>query len=317
MDQVRKSVLDQQTFLISQRSIKVFSMFRLVKSENKPLTRELALEFKALTPSPTERELNGTRVVYLKEKVDAGLAIPFNWSKVMHKGNGNAEIRMNGQHSSTVLSSYEESVFPSNLTVHLDSYEVETDDDLALLFRQFDDRKSSRSPGDVAGAYQGLQPDLQKVPRSSAKIAVEGIGFWGKEVEGVKGYKGDDVYTIMSKPMYHPFIKWIGDLFDIKTPELKRVPIVAAMYATFDKNEEDARKFWADVARGGREYEDNHPTTVLDAWLKALKENGKAEKMKPGDYYQGCIYAYNAFFEGKTIRDIKHDWKKGLLTVKA
>ena len=176
-----------------------------------------------------------------------------------------------------MLSSYDEAVFPSNLTVHMDSYEVETDDDLALLFRQFDDRKSSRSPGDVAGACQGLQPALQAVPRASAKLAVEGIAYWRKNVEGISAVQGDDIYTLMAFPALHPFIQWIGDLFTIKTPELKRVPIVAAMYATFDKNEDDARKFWTDVARGGREYEDNHPTTVLDAWLKALKEDGKAE----------------------------------------
>jgi hypothetical protein len=292
-------------------------MFRLVKTENKPLTREIALGFKAMAPSPTEREISDSRVKHLKEKVDAGLAIPFAWAKVTHKGNGHAEMRMNGQHSSTMLTSYDEASFPSNLTVHLDSYEVENDDDLALLFRQFDDRKSSRSPADVSGAYQGLYQPLQNVPRPSAKLAVEGVAYWQKHVEGISAKQGDDVYTLMGHTALHPFIQWIGDLFTIKTPELKRVPIVAAMYATFDKNDQDARKFWQDVARGGREYEDNHPATVLDAWLKALKENGRAEKLKPGDYYQGCIYAYNAFFEGKTIREIKHDWKKGLLTVKA
>ena len=108
-------------------------MFKLVKSENKPLTRELALAFKAMAPSPTEREIADGRVRHLKEKVDAGLAIPFNWAKVLHKGNGHAEMRMNGQHSSTMLTSYDEASFPSNLTVHLDSYEVDTDEDLALL----------------------------------------------------------------------------------------------------------------------------------------------------------------------------------------
>lgn len=292
-------------------------MFRLVKTENKPLNRALVLEFEKMTPSPTERELNDSRVKHLKEKVDAGLAIPFNWAKVIHKGNGHTHLRINGQHSSTMLTQYDEATFPPNLTVHLDEYEVDTDDDLALLFRQFDDRKSSRTPGDVAGAYQGLFSALRDVPRASAKVAVEGVNYAQKNVTGTGGKSGDDVYTLMGWENLHPFIQWIGELFTIKTPELKRVPIVAAMYTTFDANEDDAKKFWHDVARGGREYEDSHPTTVLDAWLKKLKEDGREEKMKPADYYQGCIYAYNAFFEGKTIRDIKHDWKKGLHTVKA
>jgi len=46
--------------------------------------------------------------------------------------------------------------FPKGLKVHIDEYEVPNKPSLALLFRQFDDRKSNRSPSDVASAYQGL-----------------------------------------------------------------------------------------------------------------------------------------------------------------
>ena len=37
-------------------------------------------------------------------------------------------------------------------------------------------------------------------------------------------------------------------------PEFRRVPVVAAMYGTFLKNPEETRKFWDEVARGGKEY---------------------------------------------------------------
>jgi hypothetical protein len=65
--------------------------------------------------------------------------------------------------------------FPKDLKVHLDTYEVDDNDGLALLFRQFDSRKSGRTPTDVAGAYQGLHEELKDVPRASAKLAVEAI----------------------------------------------------------------------------------------------------------------------------------------------
>jgi hypothetical protein len=45
--------------------------FRLVKSEVRDLTRELAEEFRNLDPSPTERELNPARMKHLKTKADA------------------------------------------------------------------------------------------------------------------------------------------------------------------------------------------------------------------------------------------------------
>jgi hypothetical protein len=35
---------------------------------------------------------------------------------------------------------------------------------------------------------------------------------------------------------------------------------------------------------------------------------------KPGQFYQGCIYAWNAYRENKTIERIKYDTKKAWLT---
>ena len=104
-------------------------------------------------------------------------------------------------------------------------------------------------------------------------------------------------------------------MLSIKTPELRRPTIVAAMYGTWIKNEREARKFWEEVARGGEEYADNAPTTVLDSWLKGMAEKrGKAE-LKPANLYQGCVFAWNAYREGKTISTIKFDTKKGLYAV--
>jgi hypothetical protein len=70
------------------------------------------------------------------------------------------------------------------------------------------------------------------------------------------------------------------------------------------------------VARGGVEYEESHPTTVLDAWLKVATES-KVQKreLKPAHFYQGCIFAWNAYREGKAITSIKFDTKKGLIAV--
>ena len=88
------------------------------------------------------------------------------------------------------------------------------------------------------------------------------------------------------------------------------------MFGTFAKNENEARKFWGEVARGGVEYEENHPTTLLDAWLKTAIENkGQRRELKPAHFYQGSIFAWNAYRDGKTMTSIKFDTKKGLLAV--
>jgi hypothetical protein len=92
---------------------------------------------------------------------------------------------------------------------------------------------------------------------------------------------------------------------------------VAAMYGTFEKNEAEARKFWQAVSRGGVEFEDNHPTTVLDAFLKSAIEEKKKLDLKLGNFYQACIYAWNALREDKTITTVKYDTKKGFYAVAA
>lgn len=295
-------------------SKKVKLMFELLKSEVKSLTPELAKEFHELEPSPTERELNPQRLKHLREKAEAGHLVTFHWSAATL---GTRRMRMNGQHSSTMLCELNGN-FPEGLKVHLDEYKVESPDDLAILFQQFDDRKSGRSAGDVSGAYQGLYPELSEeiVPRGAAKQAIDGIAWYQRTVTKEPTPKGDLVYSLFGEKTFWPFIIWVGEVFSIKTPEMKISPIVAAMHATFSVNEVEARKFWHQVAAGGVEFEDNAPSTILDGWLKAFKEkeNGK-RKLTSSELYQGCVYAWNAFREEKIIKDIKHDTRKSWLNV--
>lgn len=146
-------------------------------------------------------------------------------------------------------------------------------------------------------------------------MAVEGACWYDRHVEGLPLVSGDDQYVRFGEPGLHGFIRWVGELLSIKTPELRRQTIVAAMYGTLVKNEKEARKFWEEVGRGGEEYADNAPTTVLDAWLKAMAEKRGKNELKPANLFQGCIFAWNAFREGKTITAIKYDTKKGLYPI--
>jgi len=70
--------------------------------------------------------------------------------------------------------------FPAGLKVHHDEYKVENEGDVVLLYRQLDERKSGRSVGDIAWAYQGVVPELNAVPKGTAKLAAEGIAWYGQ-----------------------------------------------------------------------------------------------------------------------------------------
>src|SRR5207344_670427 len=103
--------------------------------------------------------------------------------------------------------------FPAGLKVHLDEYEVSNEHGLALLFRQFDARKSGRSPNDVSGAYQMIEEPLRDVPKPAAKLAIEGYAWHSKNIFGGRVLVYDDRYDFFNKAELHGFIRWIGEVF--------------------------------------------------------------------------------------------------------
>jgi hypothetical protein len=283
--------------------------FRLMKAEVLDLTPELAQTFYSLEPSPTERELDKSRLRHLREKALAKQLITFSWAKARYQDRW---IRVNGQHSSQMLVELNDA-FPTGLRVHLDEYDVSDSQGLALLFRQFDDRKSGRSSADVAGAYQNIVPELQDVPRQIGKLAVDGITWYRYKIEKDPTTKrGDDAYPLFHDITQHDFIQWMGTIFSMKTPEMRPKGVVAAMYASFNAHPNEARKFWESVARGGDEFNESAPATMLDEWLKAVIETKKKHKGDPlsdAQIYQGCIYAYNGHRKGQPLKSIKFDFK--------
>ena len=44
-------------------------------------------------------------------------------------------------------------------------------------------------------------------------------------------------------------------------------------------------------------FDDNHPTSVLDAFLKSAIEDKRKMELKAGNFYQASIYAWNAYRE--------------------
>lgn len=281
-----------------------------ISSETVPLTREFAQQHRNLPPSPTERDLSARRVAFLRERLLAGLFHTPHWVVVDLNGR---KMRANGQHSSEMLCQLSDAEFPQGLSVHYDVFGADSMDGVVLAFRQFDDRRSARTPLDISGAYQGNITELSEVPRHTGKLGIEGTAFYRAKVLGEVVPKGDDIYGLFNDPSLYPFLLWLGKMFLTKS-DLQFVPVVAAMFATYSVDCDAADVFWGEVAQGGRDYtEDTYPTNVLADWLHRWREG--EFPVKGLQVYQGCIYAWNAFRQDKTIRDIRSDVKKALLRV--
>ena len=282
------------------------SGFTLVSSETLELTPELAKQFYEMEASPTERECDPARVKHLTEKLANGLFIPCQWAKVKYCGK---EYRMNGQHSSATLVAAN-GEFPDGLKVHLDSYEAADSDAMGVLFRQFDDKKSSRSSLDISGAYQGLHEEIRDVDRKNAWAAVKGIRFSHKQSGDGQAPSGDDVGQLFANRSYDPFIRFIDEILTSKTGELKTDGVIGAMYLTYDAAQERAVEFWGEVAKGG--VTAGSAAEMLDETLrKSREQKDSSKKLKPIQQYAICIKAWNCFVDGDTPRGVfKHDAKK-------
>ena len=62
------------------------------------------------------------------------------------------------------------------------------------------------------------------------------------------------------------------------------------------------------------EFEDNHPTTVPDGFLKSAIEDKKKLELKLPSFYQASI-TLGCVREDKTITSVKYDTKKGFYAV--
>lgn len=280
----------------------------LVKSETVDLTPQLAQEFASMTPSPTEREPSAKRKKFLEKEHMSGRFKAVHWVKAQLNGTA---YRMNGQHSAGMLVGLN-GTFPERAKAHIDTYNVETSGELALLFRTFDSRNSARSALDVSGAYQGLVDEVAGVDRRLAKMAITGIAWFSKIVDKKPLPSGDDLFDLFDRTEYHPFILFYGQVCSprTKTQELQTPPVVAAMYGMFLKNEEQARAFWPAVALNNAA-DDTDPTQLLSAQLVEVRENLDV-RWGPKTFYAKCVKAWNAFLQNKQINSLNVNTKKGL-----
>jgi hypothetical protein len=290
------------------------SNWSLLRSESQALARASALEFAAkhagMPHSPVEREVDPNRVKKLVAIIRAGLALAFNWATVEYEGR---TVRMNGQHSSAAILEVGADC-PDRLTFHLDHYQAKDRKGMVDLFRQFDQRWSSRTAADVAGAFQGLIPEIVDCNRKVTKLAAEAISWCTVRVEGGEAPTGDNTYDLLHDSRYVPFILWLNGVINGRK-ELMKKQVIAAMYRTHDASQSGATKFWREVSFGPDYFSDDMaPGAVLIGELSAALEDKdfRAKEFDTeGSYYKKAVKAWNAFCAAQRIGSLKVSKGKG------
>jgi len=266
-------------------------MITHIKTETLPLTQQLAQEFSSMAAMRGERELRADRLEFLRAKIKDGLFHSPRWAFANIDGR---KVRVNGQHSSKLLADLN-GAMPTGLNVVIDEFTCDTEEDLCELFAQFDPVESTRRAKDIVNAHARIHPDLDDMTTARCNLIISGIAM--HMLRGVE-WKRKKVTGVDRARLIHngiPFFKWIAPRLDLK--RLRKVPVIAAMFATWAKDCESADRFWDAVAR--EDEHPTHPTRTLSTFLsEAAFGRLKGKGWTARAVYSKCLIAWNAWRKG-------------------
>lgn len=274
------------------------------------ITQSLAIKFRDMDPVPHDRPLNPKRLEAYRKMLAAGLFRPVQWATV-HCNETQATYRVNGKHTSNLFAEYE--YLPQPIHATIEHYHCDDLDDVARLYATFDSRTQVRTTNDINRAFAAVDPDLSELPSKLISICVTAIAY----------FKYADAYTLRTaaeraecllEAENKAFIAWLHSVIGAKnenTRHLWRSPVVAAMFASFNKSRKAANEFWLAV-RDGTGSTPKKPDRILHRYLltRSVNNRGSAGAKSntlcpPREMYVKCLHAWNAW-RRDTTTDLKY-----------
>lgn len=228
-------------------------MIKKISSELRPLTRELALQFTQLPALPGERQLKPARLKFFEARLRDQTFNSPNWAKAIIEGD-KIEKRADGQHTSHILSSCENNLFPTDLNVTVSTYHLDLESERARLFDLFDNPMSSRTNSDKMGVFVASHSNLTNLEKSHLAKIARGIDFYYRDI--LREQKDADITLFVSrdhglyfdKPQNQNFAIWLDTWESAEHGWMISKPgIVAEIYADWLHSADLAGRFWEQV----------------------------------------------------------------------
>jgi hypothetical protein len=258
-----------------------------------PLTKTMATDFATMPAWRGERPLNERRLNYLLSELTSQHFFTPRWAVAKL---GDKTIRVNGQHSSTMLARLDD--FPEAMSAIVDTYEVENEHELGGLFTKFDNPESTRRTREALSAL--LPEALAKLSRTTAERIAAGMFYGLTKFEGGSA-RGVHVLgaAVQASP---PFAIWIQD--HVRSRGLGRTAVIAAAFMTWKVDPESCKKFWALV-----DAEENpvpsHPTRAL---ARAIREadRGRTSVQSMKALCAKSVQAWNFWRRGQSVQKLNY-----------
>lgn len=243
-------------------------MFRIIDVQGIPCTKGAAAAHAALAGLPGEREVKQQRMKFLQSLLETGRFAGPSWARGLCKEDGKM-YRLDGQHSSLMLSELDDMDIPPGLLIQMATWEFDTLREAADLFNTFNNPRSTRTNEDVMGIYKAAVPALAHLSRKFLVNVAHGVHVRERE----KWEDGDEEalgpYAPREHGLYFQFAEpvaaalWLSRFAGLKNQAFLNQPvIVAEMIRQFEADEVLATTFWTLVFTEDG-VEAKHPARVL------------------------------------------------------
>jgi hypothetical protein len=266
------------------------------------VTKSLAKEFAEMEAPPHDRPLSERRMMIYRRMFNDGLFRPVTWAKCLCK-DINATYRINGKHTSILLSSMES--IPE-FYVTIESYQADDLEDVARLYSTFDTQVQLRTARDINRSFAASVAELRDMPANIINVAVTGISY-ARNLEMTYSLTPAERAELLLDHV--EFVVWLHDIISIQTVSpkfLHRGAVVSAMLMTYDKNHKAATEFWTAV-RDETGQTPDLPDRKLAKWLSQFNVNFGGGAQKPRtrkaenkEFLARALHAWNAWRKGKS-----------------
>lgn len=276
-------------------------MIRRHKPKLIPLTHKVAEDHKALNPWGGDRDIRELRVDFLREEYDAGNFMDPDWCEIEMKGH---VYRGNGNHSAAMLLALPK--FPDDLTVLIRRFTVDSEQEMAQVWGRFDAaetvRKFNERVKSQAYAYKGLRDTIGNayIQRGIAGIAYD----LGRCNIGV--FNQRERLGLIHTKAHRDYMIWFHGI--TTDCDFWRVPVCAAVHATWVKFPDEATDFWSRVTKADAVDGNAQPCRALHTFVRTTRQNGGNSRSQsvgapPRELYVECVRAWNSWRNGE-------DWRK-------
>ena len=266
---------------------------------------ELAAKFIEMPTFIGERPLRDRHVAFLYREAKAGRFLPAiaNLASCICTYDG-VERRLNGQHTSWMRT-----FMPKRWCIPITvlRYSVDREEDYRSLYASFD-RIATRSNRNIVDAKCKGTDKFKDVPSGLLFSLASGLRIWTINSK-IDRRPIDEVVDLLETTYYGLTLhvsSFLGTITAATAPHMhRRAPVVGAMYATFNKSQSEANRFWSMVRDGGGGA--GHPTQMLMKWLMKTainsgKDTRKRQSASREEMYSSCLTAWNAFRRGQTMK---------------